>query len=718
MTAISLYCAVKPECMRTLFLLLFALTLMAVPLKSRAQSTHYSDEIMVMLKPGYTSGNFLEEINGKGFLGKFRVKEVLSDRYRLYLLGIDPVMGDSRNWLDDVLETESAFLAQLNYPVELRINPNDASFGQQWGLHNTGQSGGTADADIDAPEAWDITTGGVTANGDTIVVAVIDGGFQLNHPDLQANYFKNWGDIPGNGIDDDGNGYIDDRNGWNAYNNNGNVPSDQHGTHVAGIIGARGNNSTGVSGVNWNVKVMPIAGSSGSTSTVVAAYAYAARMRELYNTTNGAKGAFVVATNSSFGVDFGQVGNFPIWCAFYDTLGALGILSAGAGPNANTNIDAQGDIPTTCPSSYMIAVTNTTRNDTRNNSSGYGAVNMDLGAPGTTIYSTVTGSGYQNLTGTSMATPHVAGSIGLMYAAACSKFITDYKANPGALALQMRTWLLTGVDPVTALATNTSSGGRLNVHKALLNVQTYNCAAEPPPSASFAATGTTSGCAPLTVNFSNTSTGNGNSYSWVFTGGNPATSSQAAPTVTYNTAGVYNVQLTATNSGGTDTELLSGFITVFAVPAAPLVTVTGNTFSSSYATGNQWYSSGGAIGGATGQTFTPTQGGVYYVVHTSAEGCSSAASSTVTSTFGNEENKLFQSLKIYPNPAFSILNVDLGAVQTAGLTLIDAAGRVVWIRNGQSGVVIIPVEHLSSGVYTLLVSAKEGTASRKVQVIH
>lgn len=706
--------------MRTLILLTCSLTLMLFSVRSTAQvqAVHNPDEIMVMLKPGYNSGHFLKEINTRGFLGSFRVKQVLSERYRLYLLGLDPVMGDSRNWLDEVLESETVALAQLNYQAQLRVNPNDASFGQQWGLHNTGQSGGTADADIDAPEAWDITTGGLTAQGDTIVVAVIDGGFQLNHPDLQANYFKNWGDIPGNGIDDDGNGYIDDRNGWNAYNNNGNVPSDQHGTHVAGIIGARGNNSSGVSGVNWNVKIMPIAGSSGNSATVVAAYAYAATMRELYNTTNGAKGAFVVSTNSSFGVDFGQAASFPIWCAFYDTLGSLGILSAGAGPNANTNIDAQGDIPTTCPSNWLLAVTNTTRTDARNSGSGYGAVNMDLGAPGTTIYSTVTGSGYQNLTGTSMATPHVAGSIGLMYSAACSKFITDYKASPGALALQMRTYLLTGVDPITALATNTSSGGRLNVHKAVQNVQTYNCAVEPPPVASFAATGTTSGCAPLSVSFTNTSSGNGNTYAWVFSGGTPSASTQASPTVSYSTPGTYDVQLSVTNSGGTDVEVLTGYVTVFAVPAAPTISIPGNTgaLMSSYPTGNQWYNSGGPIAGATGQTYTPTQGGSYYVIHTSADGCASAASAPVVSTLSNAEN-VYQALKVFPNPASSLLYADLGTLPPSDLKLVDAAGRSVLQKAQQTGLVSLPLDGLAAGMYTLIVQGKNMQGNYKIQVI-
>src|SRR5690606_25953748 len=230
-------------------------------------------------------------------------------------VGMDEVLGDPEKYLYEVDAMDMVIACQLNYYVQSRATtPNDPSFNQQWALHNTGQSGGTVDADIDAPEAWDITTGGITATGDSIVVAVVDGGFYLNHPDLKPNLFKNRQEIPNNGVDDDGNGYIDDFDGWNAYNNNGNLSSgDNHGTHVAGIIGAKGNNNAGVSGVNWNVKIMPIRGSSGTTSVVVAAYGYAAKMRKLYNQTNGAKGAFVVATNASFGVDFGNAASYHVW---------------------------------------------------------------------------------------------------------------------------------------------------------------------------------------------------------------------------------------------------------------------------------------------------------------------------------------------------------------------------------------------------------------------
>ncbi|HBR86466.1 MAG TPA: peptidase, partial [Candidatus Marinimicrobia bacterium] len=144
----------------------------------------------------------------------------------------------------------------------------------------------------------------VNALGDTIVVAVVDGGMMLTHTDLVPNLWTNYNEIPGNNIDDDNNGYIDDIHGWDAYSSDGSIPGDGHGTHVGGIIGAKGNNGSMVTGVNWDVKIMAIAGSSSNTSTVLEAYGYALDQRAMYDSTNGALGAFVVATNSSFGIDF------------------------------------------------------------------------------------------------------------------------------------------------------------------------------------------------------------------------------------------------------------------------------------------------------------------------------------------------------------------------------------------------------------------------------
>jgi len=404
---------------------------------------------------------------------------LLSDRMNIWWVKYNSEENDDNQIRFRVSRDPRVSIVQFNHQVTLRESfdefaaqfanfPNDPMFNQQWALHNTGQTGGTPDADIDAPEAWDIATGGVTALGDSIVVAIVDGGCQLNHPDL--NYWYNWNEIPGNSIDDDGNGYIDDFRGWNAYNNTPNVPSNGHGTHVSGISGAKGNNNLGVSGVNWNVKVMPIAGSSSSEATVVAAYAYALELRAQYNETNGILGAFVVATNSSFGVDYGQPANYPIWCAMYDSLGVQGILSCGATANLNINIDIMGDIPTACPSNYMIAVTNTTHNDLKNSGAAYGLTTIDLGAPGTSILSTYPTSTYSTLTGTSMATPMVTGAIALMYSAADTTRMLYYNSNISVGTLMFRDVLLNGVDSIGALQGITVTGGRLNVFNAVVEI--------------------------------------------------------------------------------------------------------------------------------------------------------------------------------------------------------------------------------------------------------
>jgi len=397
--------------------------------------------------------------------------ELLSRNWNIYQVNFDEQL-NAENILNKLKSDPRILIAQYNHIIEQRATiPNDTQFASLWAMENTGQNGGTPGADIDATLAWDITTGGLTATGDTIVVAVIDGGFQLNHPDL--DFWKNYNEIPGNSIDDDGNGYVDDANGWNAIDQNGTISSDYHGTHVAGTVGAIGNNNLGVTGVNWKVKIMAIRGSSGTESVVVRAYDYVYSNRVMYDTTNGQKGAFIVSTNASFGVDFGQPANYPLWCGIYDSLGKIGILNAGATANLNVNVDTQGDIPTACPSEYLISVTNTTNTDVKSNFAGYGVNTIDLGAPGTNILSCNNFSGYSTSSGTSMATPHVAGAIGLMFAAACPELLNKYKAYPDSFALIFRDFIFQGVDTLASLQNLVKTKGRLNIHKMLLKLQEY-----------------------------------------------------------------------------------------------------------------------------------------------------------------------------------------------------------------------------------------------------
>jgi subtilisin family serine protease len=338
---------------------------------------------------------------------------------------------------------------------------------QQWHHINDENNGGTDDADIDSDLAWDVTTGGNTAMGDTIVVCVIEGG-NLEHPDLIGNAWFNYNEIPDNGIDDDLNGYVDDFRGWNVeseddeglYNGN-------HGTRVMGMIGATGDNDLGVVGANWNVKIMSVAGENiFDEASVVEAYTYPLVQRQLYNESDGNLGAFVVATNASWGIDGGNPNDVPIWSAFYDTLGVYGILNCGATSNSPVNIDEIGDIPTSVESIYMISVTATDNNDFRT-FSAFGQTTIDLGAPGSSVYTTSGVEGYAFASGTSFASPLTAGVIGLMYSIPCPSFIEQVHANPQFGSDYVRAMLFQGVDPIENLELETVTGGRLNANNSI-----------------------------------------------------------------------------------------------------------------------------------------------------------------------------------------------------------------------------------------------------------
>ena len=366
-------------------------------------------------------------------------------------------------WLNRVRADRRVVAAQWNHQVSPRSTvPNDPNFGQQW--HHV-QSG---DHDIDSDAAWDISTGGFTANGDRIVVAILEtGGSNINHTDIVGNHWINIHEIDNNGIDDDGNGYVDDVNGWNTTAGNDNIAAGGHGTSVSGMIGATGNNGIGGSGVNWSVGLMQIDFANNlNEANVIAAYEYPKVMRELYTSTGGELGAFVVATNASWGIDQANPNNYPVWCAFYDALGASGILNCGATTNSNFNVDVVGDMPTACSSDYMISVTATNNNDVRT-FSGYGANTIDLAAPGDNVYLPSGSSGYSSTSGTSFASPCVAGAIALLYSAPCPDLAALAMGNPQGAAELVRSYVLNGVDLVPNLTSETVTGGRLNVAQSM-----------------------------------------------------------------------------------------------------------------------------------------------------------------------------------------------------------------------------------------------------------
>jgi len=429
-------------------------------------------EIIVQLFKDASVENVITKINSDNGL-QLTKNKTLSERLNIYAIKFDEEIIDEEKVYNLFFTHPLVANVQFNHITSQRSLPDDPLFYQQWNMFNDGTTGGLEDSDIDAELAWDITTGGLTATGDTIVVALVGEGAEFDHEDL--NYWKNYNEIPLNLIDDDGNGFIDDYDGWNSTDTNGIVPDNRfHGSHVAGIIGAKGNNGIGVTGINWDVKILPVYNIS-NEADAVASYSYVFVMRELYDQTDGTKGAFIVATNSSFGVDFGNPDSFPIWCAMYDSLGTLGILSVGATANFTANIDVILDIPTACPSNHLITVTNTDKADNLF-IAAYGANSIDLGAPGQLVYSTQLDNLYGFQSGTSMSAPHVAGTIALLFSATCEKFMLDYKYDPSSMALLVKDYILNGVDFVEDLNGITVSNGRLNAFHALNNlVETGYC---------------------------------------------------------------------------------------------------------------------------------------------------------------------------------------------------------------------------------------------------
>lgn len=338
--------------------------------------------------------------------------------------------------------------------------PGDARYGEQWDMELIG-----------APSAWSVTTGGLSANGDTLVLAVIDEGAELSHPDLAPNIWRNWAEVPNDGVDNDQNGYVDDRNGWCVILQNDNHPGTTHGTATAGIVGARGDNGIGVTGVNWAVKLM-ILSQAFTEADVLEAYDYILTMRQRYNETGGAAGAYVVGTTIQQGF-MGDPAVFPLWCSVYDSLGAAGILNVAATVNRPDNVDRVLDIPTSCGSDFLITVTNTDRNDVLRPTAGYGRESIDLGAPGSESITTTAWGGYAEFSGTSAAAPHVGGAVALLYALPEVAFAAFAERQPRAAALLVKDAILEGVRPLPSLAGKSVSGGRLDVGRSMALLRSW-----------------------------------------------------------------------------------------------------------------------------------------------------------------------------------------------------------------------------------------------------
>ncbi len=657
-------------------------------------------DVLVMLKYNAAVDLTFKDVQAQFPQTEVTMGETVAPTLNIWLFKTNPAW--EQQVLDYLRGLPQVQVAQFNRIATERLTPNDTIYPNQWNLENTGQGSGVPGADIKASLAWDITTGGYTGTGDTIVVAVIDQGMELTHGDL--NFWKNGYEIAGDSIDNDGNGYIDDVNGWHALNENDVIPNGSHGTMCSGLVGAKTNNLVGTAGINWGLPIMPVICQSYTESQVVAAYAYILETRRLYNQTNGAKGAFVVAANSSFGINFGFAANYPIWCAMYDSLGMQGIMSVGATANINLDVEVGGDIPSTCTSDFLLVVTNTTRTDFKNPGCGYGATSVDLGAPGTGIWSTTSGNGHSASTGTSFASPQVAGAVALLFSAACPEFMAAYKLKPDSMLRLMKQSIITSIDTIPDLATASASGGRLNLYKALQRFQNdfcTTCLVINATEQNVLCNGDSTGSVVLAVDSGRSP------YHYAWSNGDTIAVAENLA------AGTYSV--TVTDSLGCSrtgyytltepTLLQTGFIVnrSTGIPNGSITVLTQGgkapyTFS--------WQN---AVG--TGNLAESLLPGSYTLATTDANGCVQLDTVTVylDSTVGIAPVDLALQTNFYPNPANSILHFEIMANSDGKvmLTMTDVMGKVV--RNQSQNLVIgnangqINLDGLGAGIYFMQV---------------
>jgi len=339
----------------------------------------------------------------------------------------------------------SVLYAQPNYIYRINKTPNDPRYGELWNLNNTGQGGGKPDADVDAPEAWNKVTGSMK-----IAVGDIDTGITYTHEDLAAHTMVNPAECNGkSGVDDDGNGYVDDCHGIDTFNHDSDPIDDAgHGTHTAGTIGAVGNNGKGVVGVNWDVTIVSCkshaADGNGTAASIIECYQY----MEIEK----AHGVNVVATNNSYGGCNEACGYDQ---ATYDAIKSNmrhGIVFVASAGNDSSNNDTTAKYPATYYLPNIISVAATDKNDNKASFSNYGIRTVTLGAPGVSVLSTYLNNGYAFLSGTSMAGPYVAGTVGLLAA-----------EHPTWSWKQLRNVILAGAEPIASMNGKTVTGGRLNL---------------------------------------------------------------------------------------------------------------------------------------------------------------------------------------------------------------------------------------------------------------
>ena len=345
---------------------------------------------------------------------------------------------------------------------------------------------------IQMPLAWEQGMAGVNRYGDTLVVAVVDDGMDTSHPDLRENIWVNRKEIPWNGKDDDNNGYTDDYWGWNGGDSTPIIFNSEsifygHGTSVAGVLGARGNNGIGVSGVIWQVKMMPLLcystkGADGEVG-VVRSMLYAYRQKKRWINSQGKEGANVVALNMSVGLDKAFANEAPIWCAMFDSLASVGIISAGATTNSNIDVEKEGDIPSLCLSDGLI-VTSSTLLNKQFDQAGYGTTSVDIAAPGGDVYTAIPlqinpASPYKGEQGTSFAAPMIAGTVAWLNSVVCKYYLDLMSVNSDSAIGLMRNWILTSVEPNKSLDTVCVTSGVLQCFNAWKKMDAWCMLHEP-----------------------------------------------------------------------------------------------------------------------------------------------------------------------------------------------------------------------------------------------
>ena len=388
-----------------------------------------------------------------------RYEHILSGRLALIELKGDKGMDLASQALRVLQNHPLIEYAEYNYLQYIDLTPNDPRFDELWGLHNTGQTEGASDADIDAVEAW-----GIYPGSSEVIVGVIDTGIDYNHEDLEANIWINPGEIPGNGVDDDGNGYVDDMHGINAITESGDPMDDHnHGTHCSGTIGAVGDNNIGVVGVNWTVRIagMKFLNSSGSgwTSDAIECVDYAVDLKN--------SGVNIRVLSNSWGGG----GDSKALEDAIEAANNVGILFVAAAGNTSSDNDVTPHYPSSYTNANILAVTSTDHNDNLSSFSCYGPTSVDMGAPGSSILSTIRNNSYDTFSGTSMATPHVSGAAALLLS-----------VNDMLTVQELKEYLMDG-DPLPALSGMCVSGNRLNAYNSLDQV--------PPPGPTFRLSATT-----------------------------------------------------------------------------------------------------------------------------------------------------------------------------------------------------------------------------------